>query len=123
MDEFSIEIPHDDDFYNALISSLSSDPSIEFRESRIADLVESEGNIPEILGYIINFKTAAALTLAMKYAAPTITAFIKKKHSITIETGGTKIKVSHPNDLEKAITAATVLSNRKSRPRSLKPKK
>ena len=122
-DEFSVEIPADAAFRNVLIDSLSADPTIEFEESPVYNLREDIGSLPEVIGYIISFKTAAALTLALKYTAPIIIEFIKKNHRISVEANGTKIEVTHPDYLEKAITAANALSNQKAKPQSPKSKK
>ena len=123
MDEFSIEMPPDVDFHNAIISSLSSDPSIEFRESRIADLVESEGALPEVIANILTFPTAMAFAAALiKHLSPIVTEFIKGRQ-IIIKINDMEIHATNMRDIERAITAASDLSKITGRKQSLKSKK
>ena len=121
--KFSIEIPPDVDFYEALKSSLSSDPSIKFEESQIVDLVESEGSLPDIVACIIAFPAAAMLNSALKYASPIIIEFIKKNRQIKIKIDNVEIEVANARDLEKAIKAASDILTAPTRKQSQQSKK
>ena len=121
--EFSIEIPSDTDFYNALKSSLSSDPSIKFTESEVADFTESEGSLPDILACIMAFPTAAMLSSALKRLSPIILEFLKRSRQVKIKIDGLEIQVANVKDIERAITAANGLSTRAKRQQPSKSKK
>jgi len=122
MSTFSIEIPPDADFYNTLMSSLSTDSSIAFTVSEVADLMESEGASPDILAYIFSFPTAAVFAAALKYISPIVTEFIKSRQ-INIKIDDMEVRVTNTHDLERAITAANDLSALAGRKKLTKSKK
>ena len=125
MDEgtFSIEIPPDAAFRNALIASLSANPTIEFEESPTYNLQEDVGSLPTIAGYAFTFSGAMAFIAFMaKHLSPIVTEFIKNRR-ILIKVGDTEISAATKSDLEHAASIASRLLKESKSNQSQKSKK
>jgi len=107
--DFAIIIPPDAALRLKIIQSFPGDGSVSFAESRRQSLTESTSGTDIVTALVINFPTAAALVLAIKYATPALTAYLKSKY-IYIKQGATEIKVSSADDLKAATDAAVALS-------------